>query len=131
VWVKRRCTGLDPLAVAAWSPLLGGVMLLPFAVPSQVSGPITFTIGLDMAILGLVCSAVAYLLYFRLIRDIGPTRALTVTFLMPAFGMLWGAWFLDEAITPGMIGGAALIVGGTAAVLRVGNGWRLRRRIAA
>jgi drug/metabolite transporter (DMT)-like permease len=131
VWVKRRCVGLDPLAIAAWGPMLGGLMLLPFALPSHVEGPLTATIALNMAILALVCSGVAYLLYFRLIRDIGPTRALTVTFLMPALGMLWGAWFLDEAITPGMIGGAALIVGGTAAVLRVDDAWRLRRRIAA
>jgi len=131
VWVKRRCVGLDPLAVAAWSPLLGGLMLLPFAVPSNVAGPLSATVAVDMLILGLVCSGVAYLLYFRLIRDIGPTRALTVTFLMPAFGMVWGAWFLDEAVTPGMIVGAMLIVGGTGAVLRVGDAWRPRRRIAA
>ena len=66
----------------------------------------------------LVCSGIAYLLYFRLIRDIGPARASTVTFLMPAFGMLWGAWLLGESITLGMVVGAALIVAGTATVLR-------------
>ena len=131
VWVKTRCAGLDPLAVAAWGPLLGGLALLPFAVPSHVAGPLTTGTVVNMLILALVCSGIAYLLYFRLIRDIGPTRALTVTFLMPAFGMLWGAWFLDESVTPGMIGGAALIVAGTAAVLRVGKGWWPRRRIAA
>ena len=75
-----------------------------------------------MAALALVCSGVAYLLYFRLIRDIGPARASTVTFLMPAFGMLWGAWFLGESITLGMIAGAALIVAGTATVLRQRGG---------
>ena len=60
----------------------------------------------------------AYVLYFRLIADVGPTRAMTVTFLMPAFGMLWGHWFLDETITMPMVAGAALVVGGTVAVLR-------------
>jgi len=61
-------------------------------------------------------------------RDIGPTRALTVTFLMPAFGMVWGAWLLDERITAGMIVGAALILAGTAAVLRPA---RVPARVAA
>ena len=74
-----------------------------------------------MLLLALVCSGVAYLLYFRLIADVGPTRALTVTFLMPAFGMLWGALFLHETITLAMIAGAALIVGGTLVVLRPGS----------
>ena len=63
-------------------------------------------------------SAVAYMLYFRLIADVGPTRAMTVTFLMPAFGMLWGWLFLDETITLPMLAGTALIVAGTAAVVR-------------
>jgi drug/metabolite transporter (DMT)-like permease len=57
-------------------------------------------------------------LYYRLIADVGPTRALTVAFLMPAFGMVWGALFLGETITVPMIAGCALIIGGTAAVLR-------------
>ena len=68
--------------------------------------------------LALVCSSIAYVLYYRLIADVGPTRALTVAFLMPAFGMVWGALFLDETITLPMIAGCALIIAGTGAVLR-------------
>lgn len=67
--------------------------------------------------LSILCSAVAYVLYFRLIADVGPTRALTVTFLMPVFGLIWGALFLREEITTQMILGCLLIVGGTALVL--------------
>ena len=85
--------------------------------------------------LALVCSSIAYVLYYRLIADVGPTRALTVAFLMPAFGMVWGALFLDETITWPMIAGCALIIGGTAAVLRParpapasGDAVRIRRR---
>jgi drug/metabolite transporter (DMT)-like permease len=69
-------------------------------------------------LLSLLCSAVAYVLYFRLIADVGPTRAMTVTFLMPAFGMFWGYVFLNETITLPMLAGAALIVAGTAGVVR-------------
>jgi drug/metabolite transporter (DMT)-like permease len=67
--------------------------------------------------LGLICGAVAYVLYFRLIADLGATGALTVTYLIPLFAMLWGALFLDEPVTPAMAGGAALVILGTLLVL--------------
>lgn len=67
------------------------------------------------ALLGLavLCTAVAYLLFYRLLGRIGPTRALTVAFLIPVFGMLWGALFLDERITWRMVASTAVIVLGT------------------
>jgi drug/metabolite transporter (DMT)-like permease len=71
-----------------------------------------------MLALGLVCGAVAYLLYFRLIADIGATGALTVTYLIPVFGVAWGALFLGETISASMLAGAALVVLGTVCVLR-------------
>jgi drug/metabolite transporter (DMT)-like permease len=118
VWLKRRSRSSAPIAMAGWSQLLGGLALLPLAATSPVRGAITLSIVINLLMLALVCSALAYVLYFRLIADVGPTRAMTVTFLMPAFGMLWGHWFLDETITVPMLVGAALIVAGTAAVLR-------------
>jgi len=118
VWLKRHGSALRPIAVAGWSQLLGGLALLPLAAFAPIDGTITTTIVVNVLLLALLCSAVAYLLYFRLIADVGPTRAMTVTFLTPAFGMLWGRLFLDETITPAMLAGAALIVGGAAAVLR-------------
>jgi drug/metabolite transporter (DMT)-like permease len=118
LWIKRKGAGLAPMGIAAWSQVFGGALVLPFAVPSLVTGPVDAPVAVNLLLLGLVCSGIAYVLYYRLIRDIGPTRTLTVTFLIPAFGMLWASWLLGESITPGMIVGAALIVGGTAAVLR-------------
>ena len=117
VWLKRCGGGLSPYAVAAWSQLLAGLMLLPLAATLPLPGPIDAAVIANLLALALVCSAVAYLLYYRLIRDVGPTRAMTVTLLMPAFGMAWGALFLGEAITGPMLAGAALIVAGTAAVV--------------
>jgi drug/metabolite transporter (DMT)-like permease len=117
VWLKRYGGGLSPYAVAAWSQLLAGVTLLPLGATSPPPGPIDAVVIANLLALALVCSAVAYLLYYRLIRDVGPTRAMTVTLLMPAFGMAWGALFLGEAITGPMLAGAALIVAGTAAVV--------------
>src|SRR4029077_19753870 len=105
-------------AVAGWSQLLGGIALLPVAAMAPIHGEVTLAVVINVLLLALVGSAVAYVLYSRLIADVGPTRAMTVTFLMPAFGMLWGRLFLGETITLPMVAGAALIVGGTAAVLR-------------
>lgn len=118
VWLKRHGSALRPIAVAGWSQLLGGLALLPLAAFTPIRGTVTTPIVVDVLLLALLCSAVAYLLYFRLIADVGPTRAMTVTFLTPALGMLWGHLFLDETITPAMLAGAALIIGGTVAVLR-------------
>jgi drug/metabolite transporter (DMT)-like permease len=118
VWVKRRGASLDPLAVAAWSQLFGGLALLPIAPLAPIRGEITPIVVINLALLALLCSTLAYVLYFRLIANVGPTRAMTVTFLMPAFGMLWGYLFLDETITLPMLAGAAMIVAGTAGVVR-------------
>ena len=118
VWMKRRGQGLSPLGVSAWGQFFAGVGLLPFAAASEVHGPIDAGVVVNLLALGVVCSALAYVLYFRLIADVGPTRAVSVTFLMPAFGMLWGALFLRETITLAMIAGAVAIVAGTTAMLR-------------
>ena len=72
----------------------------------------------DVLALGVLCSGVAYLVYYRLMRDIGPTRSFTVTFLIPLFGMLWAWLFLHEEITATMLIGCAFVIGGALAVLR-------------
>jgi len=76
-----------------------------------------------LAVLGisLMCSAAAYLIYFRLIANIGPTRTFTVTFLIPMFGTLWGALFLGEPVGPSTLAGGAVIIAATALVLEVGR----------
>jgi drug/metabolite transporter (DMT)-like permease len=118
VWLKKRGALLNPIAAAGWSQVFAGVELLPALPFAPASGPITWIIVANMLALSLVCSGVAYLLYFRLIANVGPTRAMTVTFLLPALGMIWGVLFLDETVTAPMVAGALLIIAGTAAVLR-------------
>ena len=121
VWLKRNGTHLKPVAVAGWSQVFAALVLLPIAAASPMPAAPTALVVVDLLALALVCSGVAYLLYYRLIADVGPTRAMTVTFLMPAFGIAWGALFLGERVTPAMVAGAAMIVAGTAAVLRIGG----------
>jgi drug/metabolite transporter (DMT)-like permease len=69
---------------------------------------------LAVVALGVVCTGIAFLLYFRLVKDIGGTSTLTVTFLIPVFGILWGHLFLNEAVTASMIVGSLIVIIGTA-----------------
>jgi len=118
VWLTRYGARLKPKAIAGWSQLSAGAVLLPVAAATPLPGPVTPPVVANLLALALLCSGVAYLLYYRLIRDVGPTRAMTVTYLMPALGMLWGVLFLGETVNATMLAGAALVIGGTAAVLR-------------
>lgn len=111
---KRHFSGVRPIAVATGSQAAAALWLAPAAVVFwPESTPALRDWGAVIA-LGLFCTGLAYLLYFRLIARVGPSRAITVTFLIPAFAMLWGALFLDEVITATMIGGCLVIVAGTA-----------------
>lgn len=111
-WISAT-GGLDSKLVAFGSQLGAVALLLPFfSYGALTQPPATWgnnTLWLTLAALGLVCTALAYILYFRLIADIGPVKSLTVTFLIPPFGVLWGALFLHEDITLAHLTGGALI----------------------
>lgn len=112
--VKRHFTGVRPLAVAAGSQSAAAILLLPFAIAFWPGGPLR-TVDWGAAIaLGVLCTGLAYILYFRLIARVGPATAMTVTFLIPAFAMLWGGLILGEAVTGTMLAGCAVILAGTA-----------------
>ncbi len=112
----KRAPAIDPFANAHGSMWAAALMVLP-ALPF-FPAPASPTIGIMAAVLalGVLCSGVAYLMYFGLIRDVGPTSALTVTFLNPLFGILWGTLFLSEHIGWHTIAGAAIVITGTALV---------------
>ena len=118
VYIKRFVKTAKPMGIAGASQLLAGLVLLPFVFFSPLRGEITTSVIFNVLGLALVCSAIAYLIYYKLMADVGPTKALTVTFLMPAFGMLWGYIFLSEAITIPMILGCGLIILGTSLVVK-------------
>ncbi|AVS74432.1 DMT family transporter, partial [Paracidovorax cattleyae] len=77
---------------------------------ARAPGPGAWAAVIAIAVL---CTGIAYILYFRLIAHAGPSRALAVTFLAPVFAVAYGALFLGETVTPWMIGCGAVIVCGT------------------
>lgn len=118
VVLKRWANDIPARAMAAGTQAAAGLLVLPFvALAPPAAAPSPLVVGNVLA-LGILCSAVAYVLYFRLIADIGPTGALTVTYLIPVFGVLWGALFLGETLSAAMLGGAGLVILGTVLVLR-------------
>jgi len=118
VYTKRRMQRASSLTLACGSQLAAAIILLPVLPASVVPGPVTPWIAACVIALAVACTALAYLIYFRLIADVGPTRALTVTFLIPLFGVLWGRLFLDERVTSNILVGGTLIVAGTWLALR-------------
>jgi drug/metabolite transporter (DMT)-like permease len=107
---KKKSGAVPAPLMATGSQAAAALLLLPFAAGTPWGGPVTPLIVLCAAGLALLCTALAYLLYFRLITDIGATRALTVTFLIPMFAILWGVLFLHEQVTPTMLFGCALVI---------------------
>jgi drug/metabolite transporter (DMT)-like permease len=117
-YLKRWARAAPARGMAVGTQISAGVLMLPLVALAPPAEPPSALIAAAVLALGLVCGAIAYLLYFRLIQDVGPAGALTVTYLTPLFGMLWGALFLGEALTVWMLGGAALVIAGTVFVLR-------------
>ena len=93
-----------------WAAVL---LVLPFVFFFPIREAPDLTITTSVILLGAICTGLAYLLYFNLISELGAPSALSVTFLVPVFGILWGSLFLDEAIGINTIVGSILVITGT------------------
>lgn len=115
----------------AFGTLTGAsIMVLPAMAIWPLAQTPTMASLLATLAIGVVCSGVAYLLFFRLVQDVGPTSALSVTYLIPVFGSLWGGVFLGEWPSTATLGGMGVILLGTALVTGVNPlAWLARRRI--
>ncbi|WP_321909085.1 MULTISPECIES: DMT family transporter [unclassified Paraburkholderia] len=113
-YTKRHLTGADPLTVAAGTMTGATLVLAPIALVTWPAAPVSLHAWGAVLGLGVACTGVAYLLFFRLIAAVGPARAITVTFVIPIFGILWGALFLGERVSMGMVEACAAILVGTA-----------------
>jgi len=110
VYVKLKAHDIGPTAIATGSQLLVGLLFLPLVFFSPVPAVLTVEIIIYTMIFALFCSAIAYLIYYRLLKILGPTKATTVTFLIPVFGFIWGALFLNEEITFAMVVGGIIVL---------------------
>jgi drug/metabolite transporter (DMT)-like permease len=112
VYVKLNAHDIGPAAIAAGSQLTIGILFIPLMFIAPPPSALTPEIGGLMIAFALLCSAVAYIIYYRLMKILGPTKAATVTFLIPVFGFIWGAIFLQEAITAEMVVGGVIVLSG-------------------
>ena len=109
-YTKHYLVNIKPLTLAAGSQITASVVLLPIALfflPDHL--PSIEAIN-AVILLGVLCTGIAYILFFRLIADLGPAKAVSVTYLIPAFGLFWGYLFLNEQITPWIIMGSCFIL---------------------
>lgn len=113
-YIKKRLGTVDPIVTATGSQIAAAILLVPLSVPSWPSTNPSLVSWLAAIALGIACTGIAYILYFRLIANVGPAKAITVTYLIPMFGILWGALFLHEPVTVNMIVACAVILLGTA-----------------
>jgi len=123
---KKHLSKVSPLTVTTGS-MLGATLLLfgpAFVNRPDVMPSLKAWTGVLM--LGVLCTTLAYVFYFRLMRRVGPNNTVSVTFLVPVFAVLWGVLFLGEHFTLHMLAGCVIVLAGTAMALGL-NPWARRR----
>jgi len=108
--IRKRFSDVDPLAVATGSLLGATLALLPTMFIGSMPSTTEITPWLMLIPLGVFCTGIAYLLYFKLLHDVGSTRAVTVTLLVPVFALIWGVVFLHEHPTLLSLVGMGLVI---------------------
>lgn len=110
--MKRYLQGVKPLAVAAGSQAMASILLLPLAIatwPEVSPSAYAWINAIGLAVGG---TGIAYLLYFHLIGAVGPSKAITVAYLVPLFGIFWGLVLLNESVSlQALIGGGCILLG--------------------
>jgi len=123
-FTKRYFVGIPSLVIATGSQIGAALGLLLPALWLWPTQPPSLTAWLALLTVGVLCTGIAYVLYFRLIEKMGAAGSLTVTFLIPVFAVIYGALFLGESVTPWMLLCGAIILCGTALSLDI---FKLRR----
>lgn len=117
VYTKVKLKGASPIGISAATLLVAAAALLPFTPLTPQLASIAPMAWLAVLGLAFLSTAIAFILYYRLIADVGPVKAVTVTLLVPIFGMIWGILFLGEPLTPGRVAGCVIILSGCALLL--------------
>lgn len=127
----KQAKSVEPFANAhgsLWAAVLWMAPAAPFFPP--VAAP-TAMVVLSVLALGILCSGVAYSLYFKLIEEIGAAPALSVGFLIPVFGVLWGSLLLHEPVTVRTVIGGLIVLAGTALITGFNPMILMRRKVRA
>lgn len=119
-YAKKYLSSFSPFVNATGSSLTSGVLLLPLAWYWWPTESVSSVAWLAALVLAVLCSAVAYVLYYRLIQHIGPARAMTVSYLVPVVGLFWGWTLMGEHFTLRTLFGVLLIFTGLALANGVG-----------
>jgi drug/metabolite transporter (DMT)-like permease len=109
-YAKQAFSGIPPLGMAIGQQAAATALLLPLAFVSLPKEAPSLVVALSMLGLALLSTAVAYLIYFQLIANVGPTSTVTVTLLVPVFGLLFGVLLLDEPFGFGTLAGLGIIL---------------------
>jgi drug/metabolite transporter (DMT)-like permease len=117
VFTKVKLQGAKPMSTAAGTMVVATLTLLPFTPLDRNYAAVPASAWLAAAGLALISTSLAFILYYRLIADVGPVKAITVTLLVPVFGVVWGVLLLGEPVTPGRLAGCAIILSGCALIL--------------
>ncbi len=118
-YTRKHLASTDSVVITVGSMLAASLFLAPFAWASWPSETPSARAWAEMAFLGVFSSGAGFLMYFRLLRRIGPMRSMSVTFLNPVVAMVAGAWFLGESITLQTLVGGAVVLAGTALSLGI------------
>ena len=117
VFTKVHLKDASPIGNSVGTLLMAAVALAPFVPFAHGEAAITPAAWGAALGLAIVSTTFAFILYYRLIADVGPVKAITVTLLVPVFGMLWGVIFLGEPLTAGRVAGCAIILAGCSLIL--------------
>jgi drug/metabolite transporter (DMT)-like permease len=130
VYAKRTFTGATPMTIAIGQLTVASMLILPLAGVSLPDEQPTAVATLSVLALALLSTAVAYMLYFRLIENVGPTSTSTVTLLVPLFGLLFGVLILNEPVGLGTLAGLVLILSSVTLITGLGfSGAKIKTRV--
>jgi drug/metabolite transporter (DMT)-like permease len=118
ILIKQRSDRVPPMGLAAGSITFSALLMMPLWTQAPAAASWTWQGAAALVALGAVCSGIAYLPFFTLIRDIGPSRTLTVGLAVPVLGVFWGWLLLGEAVTLTVLAGTALVLVALSLVLR-------------
>lgn len=118
VYARARFSKDAPLTVAVGQVLGASVVQVPLALLSSGIPKFTTNATLSLTALAIICTALAYLGFYKLIANVGPARASTVTFLIPLFSLMWGVLLLNEKLSVGLFVGLAMILSSVGLIMR-------------